>query len=40
MLNTRTIKLYKNELIPLNFDYMFTEIFNNKDNMELIESFA
>ncbi len=40
MINIRNKKIGKNELIPLSFDYIFTGIFNNKENMELIESFV
>lgn len=31
--------LKENELIPLNFDVMFTEIFNNPDNICILEEF-
>ena len=31
--------LKKNEIIPMTFDLMFTEIFNNEENIELLEEF-
>lgn len=31
--------LTKNEIIPMTFDLMFTEIFNNEENIELLEEF-
>ena len=31
--------LTKNEIIPMTFDLMFTEVFNNEDNIELLEEF-
>ena len=31
--------LKENELIPLTFDIMFTEIFNNPDNICILEEF-
>lgn len=30
----RTKKLAKGEIIPLKNDFMFTEVFNNKENIE------
>lgn len=32
--------LKENELIPLTFDVMFTEIFNNPDNICILEEFV
>ena len=31
--------LKKGEIIPLTFDYVFTAIFNNKDNINILENF-
>lgn len=36
----RIKKLKKGEIIPLNFDYVFTRIFNNKKNIEIVESLV
>ena len=36
----KVIKLIKEkEIIPLTFDYVFTSIFNNPDNIDIVESF-
>jgi len=35
----RTLTLKKGEIIPLTFDYVFTAIFNNKDNINILENF-
>ena len=32
-------KLKKGQIIPLTFDYMFTEIFNDEDNICILEEF-
>lgn len=38
-MNTRTLTLKKGEIIPLNFDYVFTSIFNNEKNISILENF-
>ena len=35
----RTITLKPGEIIPINFDFVFTEIFNNPKNIDIIENF-
>lgn len=35
----RTITLKPGEIIPLNFDFEFTEILNNPKNIDIIENF-
>lgn len=37
MIRTQTLK--KGEIIPLTFDYVFTAIFNNKENIGILENF-
>lgn len=38
--NLRKVKkLKEDEIIPLTFDYVFTAIFNNKDNINILENF-
>lgn len=32
-------KLKEGEIIPLIFDYVFTAIFNNKENINILENF-
>lgn len=34
---TRTKQLCPGEIIPLTFDYIFTAIFNNPNNVDIIE---
>lgn len=36
----RTITLKPGEIIPINFDFVFTEIFNNPKNIDIIENFC
>ena len=38
--NIRTKELKEGEIIPLNFDFVFTSIFTNPDNMIIIENFV
>ena len=38
-MNKRKEKLKPGEIVPLTFDYVFTAIFNNPNNMDLIEYF-
>ena len=38
--NIRTIKLKEGHIIPLKFDFEFTSIFNNIDNMIIVENFV
>lgn len=38
-MNERTLTLQKDQIIPLNFDYMFTSIFNNEKNINILENF-
>ena len=38
--NIRTKELKEGEIIPLNFDFVFTSIFTNPDNMIIIEYFV
>ena len=35
----KTLTLEKNSIIPLNFDYVFTSIFNNEKNINILENF-
>lgn len=35
----RTKKLKPGEIIPLNMDFMFTNIFNKEENIEILENF-
>ena len=35
----RVAALKPEEIIPLNFDFVFTEIFNNPKNIDIIENF-
>ncbi len=35
----RKTKLNKGEIIPISFDFMFTEIFNKEENIDIVESF-
>ncbi len=39
MLNIRDQVLKKGEIIPLKYDFVFTSIFNDKNNMDIIEGF-
>ena len=39
MVNIRTRKLNKGEIIPLTFDYMFSSIFNKEENIDILEEF-
>ena len=39
MSNVRKIKLEEGKIIPLKYDFMFMEIFNNEKNIDIIESF-
>ena len=38
-MNTRERQLKPGEIIPINFDYVFNNIFNNKDNIDILENF-
>ena len=38
-MNIRTLPLKQGEIIPLNFDYVFTSIFNNEKNINILENF-
>ena len=38
-MNIRTLQTKEGEIIPLNFDYVFTSIFNNEKNINIIENF-
>ena len=38
-MHKRKQMLAPGEIIPLNFDFLFTSIFNNPDNMVIIENF-
>ena len=38
-MNIKTLTLEKNSIIPLNFDYVFTSIFNNEKNINILENF-
>ena len=40
MSNIRTVKLEEGQIIPLNFDFEFSGIFNNTDNMIIVENFV
>ena len=37
--NIRETFLKKGEIIPLNTDFVFTSIFNNQENIEILEAF-
>ncbi len=37
--NVRNKKLEEGEIVPLTFDYVFTNIFNNPDNIIILENF-
>ncbi len=37
--NKRTKILKKGEIIPMTFDYVFTGIFNNENNIDIVENF-
>lgn len=39
MVKVRKEKLKPGEIVPLNFDYMFTEILNDSNNIEILENF-
>lgn len=39
MVKIRNRKLNEGEIIPLSNDFMFTEVFNNKENIEILEYF-
>lgn len=39
MRNIRKLKLDEGKIIPLKYDFMFTEIFNDEKNIDIIESF-
>ena len=39
MKKLRTKKLKPGEIIPLNMDFMFTNIFNKEENIEILENF-
>jgi predicted transposase/invertase (TIGR01784 family) len=38
-MNKRKTPLQKGEIIPISFDYVFTGIFNNEENIDIIENF-